>query len=68
MFAMANDMQENGMNTAGYVCGLIGIILSGASILLTILGLLLVGFITTTVVTAAVPAAGAVAGAFLPVA
>jgi hypothetical protein len=66
-FAASNSLSENSTNTAAYVCGLVGIILESASILLLVLGLVLLGFITTTVVTAAVPPAASVIAGLIPI-
>ena len=51
-FALANDIKEDSMNTAGYVCSICGIVLSGLSVLfcifLLIIALFFVGAAVTT--------------------
>ena len=40
-FAAQHAIRESGANTAGYVCGLVGVIIGGAGVLITILAVVL---------------------------
>lgn len=51
-YAAANSVPECGNNNGAYICGLIGIIVNGLSILLTLLGILFFILLSATAVTA----------------
>ena len=51
-FALQNGIAEDNLNTTGYVCGLIGIIVGGIGVALTLFGIFaLLGLITLAVTT-----------------
>ena len=52
-FAASNNLPENTMNTAANVCGLIGIIIGAASVLMMVLAIVLFGALTFTAVSSA---------------
>ena len=55
-FALDNGIKENGMNTAGYICGIIGIIVGALSLLVTILIIIAVVGLVAVTVSSATPA------------
>ena len=57
-FAEQNGIKENGMNTAGYICGICGIIAGALGVLITILAILAVIGLVAVTVSAAGPEIG----------
>ena len=57
-YAEQNGIKENGMNTAGYICGICGIIAGALGVLLTILAILAVIGLVAVTVSAAGPEIG----------
>ncbi|MEG1524468.1 MAG: hypothetical protein RRZ24_01670 [Clostridia bacterium] len=57
-FADTNGIKEISMNTAGYICGLIGIIIGAIGIILSFLFIVAVGLFTINIVSTILPTAG----------
>ena len=54
-FARARGIRENGMNNAGYICGLIGIIISSIAIVVSILAIVAVCALGFTLISEVLP-------------
>ena len=54
-FAQEKGIKENGMNNAGYICGLIGLILSVVSLVVAVLAIVFFGVVGVTLISAVLP-------------
>lgn len=54
-FAQEKGIKENGMNNAGYICGLIGLIISIVSVVVAVLAIVFFSVVGVTMLTAVLP-------------